>query len=133
VIVLLAACEPSEPPIDIDISMSPVIAMNADEAMVVLFPATDPPTSCDVFRLTEKNAPDGTLIGTYRTTIDVKGTMAHQTNIWGIVPGRYQVAVFVYDMMDAVVGFGCLPMPVTIEEGKRTETPTIDIRPPPGG
>lgn len=133
VILLLAACEPADPQLEISMTMSLVIAMGATEAMVVLFPATEPLTSCEVFRLSEKNAPDPEQLGTYRTKVELDGTKAHQTNIWDIVPGRYQVAVFIYDGGGKVLGFGCPLNAVAIEMGKRTETPAIDIRPPPGG
>ena len=134
VILLLAACEPADPQLEIAMTMSPVIAMGATEAMVVLFPATDPLTNCEVFRLSEKNAPDPDLLGTYRAKVELSGNKPYQANIWDIVPGRYQVAVFVYDGGKNVLGFGCPPnTALTIEMGKRAEPTAIDIRPPPGG
>jgi hypothetical protein len=126
----LLACEPADPQLDISMTISPVIAMGAVRAIVVLFPA-EPPTSCEVLRLSEKSS-DASQIGTYRSTVQLQGSQ-RSTELFDLVPGDYQVAVFVYDGESDLVGFGCQMNPVQIELGKRTETPTIEVRALPGG
>src|SRR5688572_19662801 len=53
-IALLIGCGPAEPEINIDVTMSPVIAMNAFRADVALYPAATPLASCSVIRLSER-------------------------------------------------------------------------------
>ena len=129
----LFGCEPSDPPIDVSVSMSPVIAQNANRAVVILFPAA-PPTTCEVLRLSEKNAMDPMKIGTYRSIVQLAGRMGpQQTEFFDVVPGQYQIAVFVYDASSMLIGFGCQMPAVTIELGKRAESMTIEVRAIPGG
>jgi hypothetical protein len=126
----LLACGPGDPEIDISVSMSPLIPMDATEAVVVLFPAA-PASSCEVLRLSEKSS-DAKQIGTYRSVVPlVNQAPPHGASFFELVPGEYQVAVYVYRGED-LVGFGCQMSPVTIELGKRTETQSIQVRALPG-
>ena len=129
VIALLCACGPADPEIGISVSMSPLIAAGAVRAIVVLFPA--PIVDCEVLRLSEKNVQPNRF-GTYRSNVMLDGSPPHATEFFELVPGDYQLAVFVYDEDDEVVGFGCEMTAVTIELGKRSDVGTIEVQPPPG-
>ena len=131
-LILLASCEPSDPPFQLAMTMSPVIAQTAREALIVLFAADPDPNPCEVLRLSEKNTQDKMTLGTYRVPFTLDGTGPQSTEIFDLFPGRYQVAVFVYDGGKKLVGFGCQMQALTIEEGKQTETTMIEIRPSPG-
>ena len=128
----LLACEPGDPQIDISVTMSPVIAAEAARAIVVLFPAA-PPTTCEILRLSEKNTTDPLKIGTYRSTVTLPAAPPHEANFFDLVPGDYQIAVFVYDDQSELVGFGCQMAPVEIELGKRAESSLIEVRSLPSG
>ncbi len=125
VLAALCACGSGEPQLDLAMRMSPELAM-ADHAVVVLFTAA-PPTSCEVLRLSEKDEPIPKR-GAYRSEVTISGTGPQDTEFFELVPGDYQIAVFVYAAGGGLVGFGCRPEPVTIELGKRTEAPVIEVR-----
>jgi hypothetical protein len=71
--------------------------------------------------------------GTYRSMVMLDGRSSYATDFFELVPGDYQVAVFVYDGDDQVVGFGCETTAVTIELGKKSDVGTIEVQPPRGG
>jgi hypothetical protein len=122
----LFGCEPSAPEIGISVTMSPLIGATARRAVVVLYPAA-PPSTCEVLRLSEMGETMPKR-GSNRSAIMLDGSPPHMTEFFNLVPGDYQIAVFVYDGADQMVGFGCLMAPVTIELGVYTDAPQIEVR-----
>jgi hypothetical protein len=120
------ACEPGEPQIDVSVTMSPLIQATATRAVVVLYPAA-PLSSCEVLRLSERDETTPKR-GSNRSAIELNSPPPHEAEFFNLVPGDYQIAVFVYDAGDAMIGFGCLAAAVTIELGERTDAPEIEVR-----
>lgn len=118
-LLLLCACGGPEVGVDIQMSMSPLIAPEAVRATVSLYNA---PVSCEVVRLSP------TRDGIYNSQVTLAGGAA-STELFEIVPGRYQVAVFVFDASDEVIGFGCDPREVEVEQGRRAELGPITVDP----
>lgn len=118
-LLFLGACGAPEPGVDVRMKMSPVIAEEAVQATVSLYNA---PVSCEVIRISESRE------GVYNAQVPVAGGTPG-TELFELVPGSYQVAVFVFDGDQNLIGFGCDPRPVEIEQGKQSEIGPIGINP----
>jgi hypothetical protein len=104
--------------IAIGVSLSPAIAQEAVRAKIALYNA---PASCNVIRISNKS-------GIYEQIVAIG---ERGTEFFDVTPNPYQIAVFVYDASDALIGFGCDPTAVIVESGRRTMRGPITVGPLP--